>query len=721
MGLTTQVTDTLINFLSKLGTKADKSTAARYAMLNQLDQSQLEAAYRTDWIARKVVDIPAADSTRAWRGWQADEADIELIEDVEKTFKVQQKVFLAMVKARLYGGSAIIIGTNDGDMMKPLNVDKVGKEGLKFVHVVSRHEITCGDIIQDLMNPDFGKPEYFARTPQGTADEVRIHPSRVCVFKGAELPSSILQVTGADAAWGDSVLQIVDDACKAAGLVLQSSAVMVQEANFDIIKIPGFTAQIATDEYEQRMLKRMAFSNTAKSVVNGLLMDKEDEWQRIAANMTALPDLLRVFLMVASGAADIPATRFLSQSPSGLNATGDSDTRNYYDRISGDQMTVVQPALNPLDECIIRSALGTKPDSIWYDWHPLWQPDEQTKATTDKSRSDSWKIDVDSGMFNPDLLREARAAQHSESGVYPGWDELVDEFGTEPPEPTPEELAAQAAMLGGVPPAANSNKPGAVPAKGTLPPNDPKAKAAPAKGAPPAAAAARPRKAVGDAFFEENRRRAMDAMRSMHHPGYAVGRVPKYAKGAGKWISTGKGLLGLEMAPHETDEDVKAYRLHAKDMAPLPLYVRRDVRNADAILAHYKKQLPDHDWFPASELHVTLIYCLNPVDWLKAGSDGWNGDEKGNLTVPAGGPRVHEAFGGDTLVLSFASSSLAWRHEDIKWRTEAETSYDNYQPHLSLALVGSLSAAEMQDLEPYQGPIELGVEIFEQANAAYAA
>jgi hypothetical protein len=32
-----------------------------------------------------------------------------------------------------------------------------------------------------------------------------------------------------------------------------------------------------------------------------------------------------------------------------------------------------------------------------------------------------------------------------------------------------------------------------------------------------------------------------------------------------------------------------------------------------------------------------------------------------------------------------------------------------------------LSAAEMQDLEPWQGPIELGVEIFEQANAAYAA
>jgi phage-related protein (TIGR01555 family) len=716
MAWTAQVTDTLINFLSKLGTKADKSTAARYAMLGQLDQAQLEAAYRTDWIARKIVDIPPNDCTREWRQWQTDADDVTLIEDVEKVFKVQQKVKEAQVKARLFGGAAIIIGTDDGDMSKPLDVEKVKKDSLKFVHVVTRWEIQTGPIIQDLLDPDFGKPEYFSRTPFGEANEIRIHPSRVCVFKGAELPTTALQTAQADMAWGDSTLQIVDDAVKAAGLVLQSGAVMVQEANFDIIRIPGFTAQIATAEYEQRMLKRMAFSNTAKSVVNGLLMDKEDEWQRVNANMTALPDMLRMYLIVVCGAADIPATRFLSQSPTGMNATGDSDTRNYYDRCSSDQKNTVQPTINPLDECIIRSALGTKPDKIWYEWRPLWQPDQQARSTTEKQHADAWKIDVDSGLFNPDLLREARASQLAESGVYPGWDDLVEEFGTEPPEPTPEELAAQAAMLGGVPPAANSNAPPAV--GKTLPPNNPNAKAVPAKGAPPAAA--RPRKAVGDALFEENRRRAMDAMRSMHHPGYAVGRVPKFAKGAGKWVSTGRGLLGLEMSPHETDEDVKAYRLHAKDMAPLPLYVRRDVRNAEAILAHYKKQLPDHEWFPASELHVTIIYCLNPVDWLKAGNDGWNGDDKGNLSVPPGGPRVHEAFGGDTLVLSFAAPSLTWRHEDIKWRTEAETSYPNYQPHMSLALVGTLSAAEMQDLEPWLGPIELGVEIFEQANAAYA-
>jgi phage-related protein (TIGR01555 family) len=142
MGL--NIADTLVNFLSKLGTKSDKSTQARYALLNTMDQSELEVAYRTDWIARKIIDIPAADATRAWRSWQADKQDITKIEDVEKTFKVQSKTKEAIIKARLYGGSAVVVGTNDGKMDTPLNVDKVKVGGLKFLHVVSKHELTSG-------------------------------------------------------------------------------------------------------------------------------------------------------------------------------------------------------------------------------------------------------------------------------------------------------------------------------------------------------------------------------------------------------------------------------------------------------------------------------------------------------------------------------------------------------------------------------------------------
>jgi hypothetical protein len=59
-----------------------------------------------------------------------------------------------------------------------------------------------------------------------------------------------------------------------------------------------------------------------------------------------------------------------------MNATGDSDTRNYYDRVTTEQKIEIQPLLSPLDTLLQISALGTAPDGLFYNWNPLWQMDE---------------------------------------------------------------------------------------------------------------------------------------------------------------------------------------------------------------------------------------------------------------------------------------------------------------------------------------------------------
>ncbi len=65
--------------------------------------------------------------------------------------------------------------------------------------------------------------------------------------------------------------------------------------------------------------------------------------------------MVRTFLQVAAGAADIPVTRLLGQSPAGLSATGDSDTRNYYDMIAARQELDLRPQLERLDRLIAHS------------------------------------------------------------------------------------------------------------------------------------------------------------------------------------------------------------------------------------------------------------------------------------------------------------------------------------------------------------------------------
>jgi hypothetical protein len=97
----------------------------------------------------------------------------------------------------------------------------------------------------------------------------------------------------------------------------------------------------------------------------------------------------------------------------------------------------------------VRSALGTYDPSIYYEWTPLYQPDPKELADIAFSKAQATNLDVQMALINEDALRAARINQLIEDGTYPGLDDAVDEFGAEPPEPTPEELAAYTAMMQG--------------------------------------------------------------------------------------------------------------------------------------------------------------------------------------------------------------------------------------------------------------------------------
>ena len=65
--------------------------------------------YRSSWIAKRGINVPAYDAIRAWRSWTADEDVIKKLTDGEKKLNLRRHVYLALIYARLYGGAAIYI------------------------------------------------------------------------------------------------------------------------------------------------------------------------------------------------------------------------------------------------------------------------------------------------------------------------------------------------------------------------------------------------------------------------------------------------------------------------------------------------------------------------------------------------------------------------------------------------------------------------------------
>jgi len=593
MSAFTYLKDSLQNLVAGLGTARDKASHSHYA-LPVMDDQQLLNAFRGSWTAQKGVSIPAVDACRNWRNWQADKAQIELIEAEEDRLNVKGKILEALLKARLFGGAAVFIGTGERDTASELKPDRIGKGGIKYLTVMTRRQLSATEIEQDPQSPRFGKPKAY-RLPGST---VEIHPSRLVIFVGVPHPDSELAV-GTGFGWGDSVLLSAMPAVRHYDETVANVVSLVYEAKIDVINIPNLMSSMQDKNYERLLLERLRLAATAKGINGTLILDGNETHSSKSASFGTLPDVIAKTEQGVAGAFDIPGTRMFGQSSTGLGANGEENTRNYYDNVASRQKLEIKPAMSVLDEGLIRSALGSRPKEVHYTWAPLWQATAKERADIGKTTADTIKALKDSGLFPEDALSTAAVNLLVELSVMPGLEAAIEKFGAELPDDDDD--------------------------------------------------------------------------------------LPS---------------IGV---------DEPAVKKAITDAAPRTLYVSRKVINGAEIIEWAKSQGFDST-VPAADLHVTVAYSRNPVDWMKVG-ESWSGDGKGQLKIAPGGARLIDKFGEGAVVLLFNSSELAWRHVSI---VEAGASWDwpDYQPHITFTY--EPGSVDIDKVEPYRGAIELGPEIFEE-------
>lgn len=603
-------TDGFINFASRIGTSADKGALGRY-LFTWIDQMEIEAAYRVSWF-RKICDIIPGDEIRAWRTWAgADKDQNTLIYEEEKRLGYRQKIREARILARKDGGAAILMGAG-GNASRPLDPERVIKGQLEYLSVCSRFKIQPGEMDRDPASPTFGKPSVYHLS---NGENTEVHPSRVIRFLGNPIRTQYDAWNG----WGDSVFVELRDDIARLDQIAAGIASMVDEAKVDVIKLKNLMANLITPDGEAALIRRWGIVNTLKSTVNALIMDADDEFEQKTLTFQGLTEIQMAALQILSGKSDIPATRLAGQAPQGMNATGDSDMRNYYDRIKAGQENDLGPEIAPMDEVLIRSTFGNRPKELYYKWNPLYSLSEKEAMDVEKVAADTIKVYADLGVIPDTAVTKIAQNGIIERGQWPGAEDAfkeaedAGEIAGLLEEPTEAELAAEAAQV-----------------------------------------------AVANATVADP--------------------------------TMGKKLVASNDA-----------WMIAKDATPRTLYVRRDVVNKAEIEKWARKQgftavVPD--------MHVTIMHSDTPVDWMKVG-DSWSS----KLEIGPGGARLMEMFGPEkkTAVLLFNSSELRWRHEDMV-RNGAKWDWPEYQPHITIEVDSSV---DLSKVDPYQGKIVLGPEIFD--------
>jgi len=413
--------DGMMNVLTGLGGSLDPQSNAFY-YVRPLDQQSIESSYRTSWLSKKVHTVPAKDATRAWRQFKADDVDITKIEREERRLGLRNKVRRAEVLSRLYGGSCLMLGTG-GDMAQPLNPSTIKQGGLKYIHAVGRYEITIPNLILDPGSEFYLQPDmYMVNAGNGT--QVRVHPSRMIRFTPSDTPDNVSLY---EQGWGDPLLQSLQGCLINADTMQGTFAALVAKAKVDTLGIPNLTQIASTSDGEQQLQRRVLVAQAFESMFHTKLIDTAknngdaaETWEQFQVNWSGMPEMAMMFLQMVSGASDIPMTRLVGKSPDGMNATGDGDLENYFQMISASQELDLRPRLEMLDEVLLRSALGERPEDIWFSFLPLRTDSEETKAKNAKARAEASAIYVDKQLVPDEVMQEAVKGQLIESGEYPG-------------------------------------------------------------------------------------------------------------------------------------------------------------------------------------------------------------------------------------------------------------------------------------------------------------
>lgn len=407
--------DSFENFLTSTGIQTNNISAGGHARINPVTRNrmQLEWLYRGNWVARTIIDAPSEDMTREGVELTADELKPEEIEAIEKQAETLQcwvKLGRANKWGDLYGGALAYMVIDGQDPSTPLDLDKVGKDQFKGIIVFDRWMAwpSTANIDKDQTSLNFGEPLYYNIWPDvGTGlPTLKIHHSRCIKFTGGEIP---YWQRIAENYWGLSVLEPLWDRIMAFDSVTQGAAQLVYKAHLRHIRVNNLRAILGTNDNAAKALQKYFDLIRVMQSNEGLtLLDKNDEFVVNTYTFTGLADMMIQFAQQLGGGAQIPMVRFFAQSPAGMNATGESDWRNYYDGIKTRQERKLRAGIEVMYALLFRSVIGRKPkDAYTLKFRPLWLMSDEQAATVSSNVVTSVCALVDKQVYTISMaLRE---------------------------------------------------------------------------------------------------------------------------------------------------------------------------------------------------------------------------------------------------------------------------------------------------------------------------
>lgn len=398
--------DSWENFMTGWGVHGrDKTESSHFSPDARLTDVELTNLYHHDDIAGRVVDIIPREMLRqGYRVVCPDAAAVRLVADKTRALDALKHVKAAMIWGRLFGGSLVYMGADDGQDPR-MRLDETRIRSFTFLQVYDKRRAQPDTWYESGSDPKFGEPCVYRLTNYRTGGVSYVHESRLLRFGGANTGD---YERWQNLGWDYSILQKVYPAIRQFATNYKAAELLMTDASQGVFKMRGLLSMIAGGQLRD-LQTRAQLLDTTRSIARAVMLDADgnEDFTKIQTSFSGVGDMLDRAANRLSAAIEIPVTVLMGQAPAGLNATGASDIRTWYDKVAADRDTDLKPSLERLT-CVIACSERVADRQFGIVFAPLWQETPKEKADREKVEADTAGVWIMNEVLTPETVAIAR-------------------------------------------------------------------------------------------------------------------------------------------------------------------------------------------------------------------------------------------------------------------------------------------------------------------------
>jgi len=406
--------DSMYNLVSSLGVQgAAKTPSTSFQSPRIYNPRELEHFYAGNGTMRLIIDTWADEMTREWIDLEGDDEEKTITKYLDKLDT--QKRFADLIRwGRLMGGALIIMLIDDGraliDEVDLNNIRKI--EALRVVDI-GQVFLYPTDYYSDPSSPKFNEAQWYTIRPifYGVPSEhlmFKVHETRVLKIDGAPMTQYLKRLNrGWMAPETQSYMWDIINLEQAYTYAAES----VHEMIVNVFGIKDLAMKLSTATGVQDVKSRMDVINYAKSVINAVVIDAEEEkFDKVMTNVSQIDDLLTKLERKLCASCRIPHGILFGDQRSGLGHGGASDdVSSWYSTIKQRQVQDIFPLLKKLigyvslaDDCAFQDDI----EEVSPSFNALWQYEEKDLVAMKLQQAQADAVYIDRGVLSQEEVRE---------------------------------------------------------------------------------------------------------------------------------------------------------------------------------------------------------------------------------------------------------------------------------------------------------------------------